>query len=422
MSNKIKPGTAGNGTFNVAVVGGGGAGILAAIGAARQAREKTDVLILERMPILGKKVLASGAGRCNLLNETLDASFYNPEAAAVVDQVFGRFGKEETLSFFRELGLWTYTEKDGRIFPLTDKALTLMELLQAELARLGVRSLLNCHIQRIRASEGRFILETEKHENIQADRVILAAGGQSYPVLGSDGSGFKLAESFGHRIVQPVPATVPLVSQDVWCRALEGQKIRGRACPLLDSKEVPPGWIEGDILFTKYGLSGTAILDISDPISVALNRKLAKKAAVALDFIPFLDEPALYREFERRIARGMTGASIVAGLLPPKFAPVLKDFLFPEKARQLAGILKKRIFYISDTRGWNEAEFTAGGVDITEIDPVTFESRRQKGLYLCGEVLDVNGRRGGYQLAWAWASGFLTGLSVNQHQPSPNPC
>jgi predicted Rossmann fold flavoprotein len=399
------------GKRDVVIVGGGGAGILAAISAARGG---ADVLIAERMPILGKKVLASGAGRCNLLNETLNASFYNPEASEIVDQVFKRFGKEEILSFFRELGLWTYTEKDGRIFPLTDKALTLMELLQAELTRLGVQSVLNCHIQRIQATGSRFILETGHHESLQAHRVILAAGGRSYPVLGSDGSGFKLAEDFGHRIVPPVPATVPLVSQDVWCRALEGQKIRGRACAVLDSKEVTP-WIDGDILFTKYGLSGTAILDVSDPISIALNRPPKKKATVALDFIPFLDEGALHREFERRISRGMTGASLVAGLLPPKFAPVLKTFLSPEKVRQLAGILKRRIFYISDTRGWNEAEFTAGGVDMTEIDPVTFESRKQKGLYLCGEVVDVNGRRGGYQLAWAWASGFLVGCSVRSH-------
>lgn len=393
---------------NIAIIGGGGAGILAAISAARKGAE---VLIVDRMPILGKKVLASGAGRCNLLNETLDASFYNPESAAIVDQTFGHFGKEDILSFFRELGLWTYTEKDGRIFPLTDKALTLMELLQAELARLGVRSALNCHVKNIRPAGGRLSLETENRDNIQADRVILAAGGQSYPVLGSDGSGFSLAEKLGHRIVPPVPATVPLVSQDIWCRALEGQKIRGRARALLDSKEVTP-WIDGDILFTKYGLSGTAILDISDPISVALNRNQTKKAAVALDFVPFLEETALCREFERRIARGMAGASIVAGLLPPKFATVLKDFLFPEKIRQLTGILKKRIFYVTETRGWNEAEFTAGGVDIAEIDPVTFESRKQKGVYLCGEVLDVNGRRGGYQLAFAWASGFLAGVSA----------
>ncbi len=392
----------------ILIIGGGGAGILAAISAARKG---ADVMIAERMPILGKKVLASGAGRCNLLNETLNASFYNPESREIAERVFKRFGKEEILAFFRELGLWTYAEEDGRIFPLTDKALTLMELLQAELVKLKVKTVLNYSVESVRFSGGIFVIISDKGEKLEADRVILAAGGQSYPVLGSDGSGFKLAKDFGHRVVEPVPATVPLISQDVWCKALEGQKIRGRACPMLDSKKVMP-WVEGDILFTKYGLSGTAILDISDPISVALNRKLTKKAAVALDFVPFLEEEALYQELERRVKRGMTGNSIVAGLLPPKFAFVLQDFLFPEKLRELAGILKERIFYISETKGWNEAEFTAGGVDTSEIDPVTFESKKQKGLYLCGEVVDVNGRRGGYQLAWAWASGYLTGQSA----------
>lgn len=395
---------------DVVIVGGGGAGLVAAISAARRGAK---VLIVEKMPILGKKVLASGAGRCNLLNVTLNESFYNPESSKMVADVFKKFGKEDILSFFREIGLWTYAEEDGRIFPLTDKALTLMELLQAELERLGVKSLLNWTVGSIRFTEGRFILTSSSGETLEAGKVILAAGGQSYPMMGSDGSGFRLAQNFGHTIVEPVPATVPLMSQDVWCRVLEGQKIRGRACPVIDNKKVL-NWVEGDILFAKYGLSGTAILDISDPISVALNRRRTKKAAVALDFVPFLEEAALYKEFERRIARGMKGNSIVAGLLPPKFAQVLQDFLAPEKIKQLAAILKERIFYITETRGWNEAEFTAGGVAVSEINPETFESKKQKGLYLCGEVVDVNGRRGGYQLAWAWASGYLTGLSVSE--------
>lgn len=393
----------------ITIIGGGGAGIVAAISAARGG---ADVLIIEKMPILGKKVLASGAGRCNLLNKTLNASFYNPESREIVDQVFSRFGKEDILAFFREIGLWTYTQEDGRIFPLTDKALTLMELLQAELTKLKVKIQLNFPVQNIQFTGGQFIIKSDSGQEIKSDKVILAAGGQSYSMMGSDGSGFKLAKSFGHHIVEPVPATVAVVSQDVWCRVLEGQKIRGRACPILNGKRVMD-WVEGDILFTKYGLSGTAILDISDPISVELNRGLEiKKASIALDLVPFLDEASLVKEFERRIARGMTGNSLVAGLLPPKFAAVLQDFLVPEKIKQLAHHLKERIFYVSETRGWNEAEFTAGGVATSEIDPATFESKKQKGLYLCGEILDVNGRRGGYQLAWAWASGYLTGQSV----------
>lgn len=394
----------------IIIVGGGGAGLVAAISAARKGAE---VVIAERMPILGKKVLASGAGRCNLLNETLNASFYNPESKGIVAGVFKRFGKEDILAFFREIGLWTYAEEDGRIFPLTDKALTLMELLQAELAKLKVKTVLNFSVDKIQPQKGGgFIVTSTDGVKLEGDKVVIAAGGQSYPQLGSDGSGFKLAKNFGHKIIEPVPATVPLISQDTWCRTLEGQKIRGRACPILDNKKVMD-WIEGDILFAKYGLSGTAILDISDPISVALNRKQAKRAAVALDFVPFLKEEELHKEFQRRLARGMTGNSIVAGLLPPKFANVLQDFLVPEKIKQLASILKERIFYISETKSWDAAEFTAGGVAADEIDPETFESKKQKGLYLCGEVVDVNGRRGGYQLAWAWATGFLTGISAS---------
>lgn len=389
----------------IIIIGGGAAGLLAAISASRLGARVT---LLDRMPMLGKKVLASGAGRCNLLNDDLNPNYYNPEAREIVKTTFARFGKQNILDFFKELGLWTSTEKDGRIFPLTDKALTLMELLQSEITRLGIQIVLNFSVQEIRFHQNQFGILGSGQEKLHADRLILATGGKSYPQLGSDGSGFELAKKIGHRIVTPVPATVPLVSQDVWCKALEGQKIRGRACPLIDSKEVLP-WVDGDILFTKYGLSGTAILDISDPISVALNRGAEKKAAVLVDFIPFLDEPSLIRELERRAARDMKGPELVAGLLPPKFAFVLKDLLAPEKIKMLAAILKKRTFYVSETKGWGEAEFTAGGIDISEIDPLTFESKKQKGLYLCGEILDVNGRRGGYQLAFAWASGHIAG-------------
>ncbi|MBI4549486.1 MAG: aminoacetone oxidase family FAD-binding enzyme [Candidatus Omnitrophica bacterium] len=392
----------------IVVVGGGGAGIVAAIAAARLGAEVT---VAERMSLLGKKVLASGAGRCNLLNETLNASFYNEEAAGMVNETFRRFGKDEILSFFRELGLWTHTEEDGRIFPLTDKALTLMDLLRAEIEKLGIAVQLNCHVRSVKSSGREFVLEIENGKALRAERVILAAGGQSYPNLGSDGSGFELARAFGHAIVPPVPITVPLMTQDVWCRVLEGQRIRGRARPFLDSKAVMP-WIEGDILFTNYGLSGTAILDISDPVSVGLNRAPAKKASVALDLVPFLSENDLARELERRVARGMKDAYLVAGLLPPKFAQVLREFLVPDKVRRLAAVLKNRVFFVSGTRGWDAAEFTAGGVAISEVDSRTFESRKQGGLYLCGEVVDVNGRRGGYQLAWAWASGYLAGVSA----------
>ena len=396
------------GKTQIAIIGGGGAGILAAISAARCGAK---VLIVERMPVLGKKVLASGAGRCNLLNVIVDASFYNPESRHIVHQVFSRFGKEEMLGFFKEIGLYTYAQDDGRIFPLTDKALTVMDLLQAELDRLKIEIVLNFSVKKIQTKNGFFILRSESGNEVQTEKIILAAGGQSYPNLGSDGSGFKLAKEFGHRIITPVVATVPLLTQDVWCKILEGQKTRVKACAVLEGKKIEP-WIEGDLLFAKYGLSGTAILDISDPISVALNRKSAKKAAVIVDFVPFLNENELLTELERRVRRGMRGAALIAGILAPKFALALKDFLIPEKIKDLVSILKERIFYISETKGWAEAEFTAGGVDISEVDFETFESKKQKGLFLCGEILDVNGRRGGYQLAWAWASGYLAGQSA----------
>ena len=392
--------------YDVIVIGGGAVGMMAAITAKRRG---ASVLLCEKMPKLGKKLLVTGAGRCNLLNETLDASFYNLGGQALVRPVLDQFGKEAILQFFKELGLATYAEESGRIFPVTNQAASVLKVLEMELERLKVVLDLGCEIQSIRVSKNGFEVHARSGESETGRKIILCAGGKSYPALGADGNGYALAAAFGHKILEPVPSTVALVVKDSWCHALQGQKIRTSVTSRVQGKEVRTA--TGELLFTQYGLSGTAILDVSDEISVAVNRDRATNVSVSVDLVPFMTEKELADELSLKRNRGIASEDLAEGLLPHKLCGVLHGILKSPDASAIARSLKHREFRVTGTRGWNEAEFTAGGIPVDEVDPVTLESRRQKGLYFAGEILDVQGRRGGYNLAWAWASGAVAGKS-----------
>lgn len=412
-------------SYDVVIVGGGAAGMTAAIFAKRSGK---NVLLCEKMPKLGKKLLVTGAGRCNLLNEKLDPSFYDPAAQDLVRSVFAKFGKEKILGFFRELGLAVYPEPDGRIFPVTNQAASVLKVLEMEIARLGIPVELGCEVRSINVrhcEEPRkkgdrhslpacplFEVIAENGKRASAKAVVLCAGGRSYPVLGADGGGYGIAGKFGHTIEEPAPCTVPLLVKDPWCHHLQGQKIRAVASAWIKGKKVQEA--ASEVLFTQYGLSGTAVLDVSGPVSIAMNREKLTDVSVELDLVPFMTEAELEKELSCRIARGIPYENILEGLLPHKVSvAVLKgtgsQSMPVPFVNNLVRELKHKKFKVSGTRGWNEAEFTAGGVPAKEVELATLESKFQESLYLAGEILDVGGARGGYNLAWAWASGAVAG-------------
>lgn len=394
--------------YDVIVVGGGAAGIMAAITAKRQG---AAVLLCEKMPKIGKKLLITGAGRCNLLNETLDDSFYNPGSRALVRSVLGQSGKDAMLAFFKDLGLATYGDETGRIFPVTNQAASVLKVLEMELERLKVTLDLGCEIKNIRVIKNGFEVSAKTGEKEMSRRVVLCAGGRSYPALGADGNGYTLAMAFGHKILEPVPSTVPLLVKDPWCHVLQGQKIRASVTSRIREREVRTA--VGELLFTQYGLSGTAVLDVSDEISIALHRDRVMNVSVIVDLVPFMEEKELVAELSRKLKRGILRENLLEGLLPHKLSGLLRGILQgPSDATAIAGLLKRKEFKVIGTRGWNEAEFTAGGILAEDVDPLTLESKFQKGIYFAGEILDVQGRRGGYNLAWAWASGAVAGKAA----------
>ena len=400
--------------YDVIVIGGGAAGIMAAITAKRQG---ASVLLCEKMPKLGKKLLVTGAGRCNLLNETLDASFYNPAGQALVRSVLEQFGKDAMLQFFKELGLAVYADESGRVFPVTNQAASVLKVLEMELERLKVVLDLGCEIQSVRPAKNGFEVRARSGEAETGRKVILCAGGKSYPALGADGNGYTLAAALGHKILEPVPSTVALIVKDPWCHALQGQKVRAAVTSRIQGNEIRTA--TGELLFTQYGLSGTAVLDVSDEISVAVNRDHISNVTVTVDLVPFMEEKELVAELSGKLERGIHRENLVEGLLPHKMSGLLRGTLQDSDAAAIARLLKHKEFKVIGTRGWNEAEFTAGGIRLEAVDPETLESRLKKGLYFAGEILDVQGRRGGYNLAWAWASGAVAGAKSSDGERSP---
>jgi predicted Rossmann fold flavoprotein len=402
----------------VAVIGAGAAGLAAAISAARRG---AAVTVLERLPSAGKKLLATGGGRCNLLNARLSASAFTATDPTLVASVLGRFDGREIRHFFEGLGLRLLpADEAGRVYPATNQAASVLKVLELEAARRRVDVRTRFEVEGIEASGGIFRVAAADGRKVKARTVILAGGGRSYPALGSDGSAYDLAASFGHRIVKPVPSAVPLLVKSPWCHALQGQRLRARAESRVGNR--PRQKAEGELLFTQYGLSGTAVLDVSESLSIALNRDGRKDVSIVVDLLPFMPEGEVGAELSRRLDSGWASRDLASGLLPEKFGPLMPQLLAEAgtgrergqksgTARRLAARLKAAEFAVLGTRGWNEAEFTSGGVDAREVEP-SLESKLRRGLFFAGEVLDVQGGRGGLNLAWAWASGLVVGFEA----------
>jgi len=389
-------------TYDVAIIGAGPAGITASISAAFL---KKNVILLEKQNSIGRKISVCGAGRCNFLNEILNESYYNSNAQKFVKSIFSQFGKKEILEFFDKLGLKYYSE-DGKFFPITNQSASVSRILEIWLKKFKVPVELGFEVTDVGMDKDGFLIMSKDSKKLKCKKVIFATGGKAYPALGSSLSLYDVAAKFGHSIITPVPAAVPLVVKDPFCHFLQGQKIYAKVKCIIDDKMTAEA--NGEVLFTKYGLSGTAILDVSESISIAINRYNNKNVKIEVDMVPFIDKENLEEELSQRLANGFTDEALITGILPNKFVKVLNDLLKRKDILVLSAAIKEKSFNILGTRGWNEAEFTAGGINTDEVSRDTLESKFKKNIYFAGEILDVCGARGGYNLAFAWASGFIS--------------
>ena len=409
----------------VAVVGGGAAGMMAAVFAARN---ENEVYLYEKNEKLGKKLFITGKGRCNLTNtadmeELFAAVVSNPK---FLYSSFYSFTNEQTIAFFEELGVKTKVERGGRVFPVSDHSSDVIRGLERELNRLGVHIVLNTEVKELLAVNGSvrgLLLASGKRTD--ADAVIVAAGGLSYPSTGSTGDGYRMAESCGHKITPLSPALVPMEVKEWYAKELMGLSLRNIGITITDgSKKLYQDF--GEMLFTHYGVSGPVILSAS---SITGSRLKEKELTLHIDLKPALTKEQLdkrvLREFESNHNRQFKNA--VSGLFPAKLLPVMVDLsgipeekrvngITKEERKKFTDLIKDFTMTLTGLRSYSEAIITRGGISVKEIDPGTMESKLIKGLFFAGEVLDLDAVTGGFNLQIAWSTGFLAGAHAGQTQ------
>jgi len=410
-------------TYDVAVVGGGPAGIMAAI---RAAELKKDVVLIERNDSLGKKLLITGSGRCNITNTADTTEFIKKfgKKGSFLRSAFKSFSNMDVMEFFKSKGLDLKVEDGGRVFPVTDDAGSVLNLLKACLKESGVSVLYNYRLSRIdlqgNGDETSFKLNFE-NSSFMASRVVLATGGASYPVTGSTGDGFRMASELGHTIVPLKPGSVSLKTLEKWIWDLQGTALEDVSLTFKkDKKKVASG--EGDVIFTHFGVSGPVILDLSNKVVSALEDGEVK---LLMDLKPELGmeslEAELLREFEKH---GKTYLkNYLKFLLPNRLIPVFLELagvdpnktlnqISKKERNSLVNILKSMPVTITGHLPLEKAMVTCGGVSKKEINPQTMESNIRRGIYFAGEIIDLCAPTGGYNLQEAFSTGYLAGESA----------
>ena len=396
---------------SVIVIGGGASGILAALTAAEDPANR--VLLLERQQRIGRKLLATGNGRCNLTNIGPLPGHYHGENPDFAAPALERFGPMAVLSFFRDLGLLTTAEEGGRVYPLSNSANSVLDVLRFALDKAGVEQRCSCTVRNLRREKQGFTVETET-ERLYADKLILACGGAAGAKLGGVMDGYQLAKALGHKRTGLYPALVQLLTEPDYPRALKGVRVQ---CSLrLKRKAFLLAKAAGELQFTETGVSGPAVFDLSRaaatggeglvlhiallPQSGGELRALLQARRARYPALPAGEilTGMLHNRLGRMVVKyaGLNGATPLSSLSDgdlEKLADACADFCLP----------------VTGTEGFDNAQVTAGGLRSSDFDPRTLESRLVSGLFACGELLDIDGDCGGYNLQWAWASGRLAG-------------
>lgn len=398
------------------IVGGGAGGLAAAITAAKNGEKVT---LLEQNSKLGKKILVSGNGKCNITNRYISPSRFHSQNPEFVSKVLEDYDFKTIESFFDSLGLPLVEGKGGQMFPMSMQAGTVVELLEYEATKLGVKMICDCEVENITKEGSHFIVETNLN-TFQCKKLLLASGSPAAPQLGGNDSGLKFSEAMGHTIIPSLPALTQLESEEKWCKQTSGVKVAGLAKLYANGEYITEK--KGDLLFTNYGISGLAILDISREVSLRLANY--EYCELHLDLMPGYNKEQL-TNLLMKLVKNDSEKQLklwLQAILNKKLVPVileqskLKATIEKELNRKEIGKLvytiKNLKLPITNTRGFKGAEASTGGVNTEEVDPITMESKLVPNLYFAGEILDVNGDRGGFNFHFAWVSGIRAGKSI----------
>lgn len=400
---------------NILIVGGGASGMLAACVAAQN---NAHVTILERNDRIGKKILVTGNGRCNYTNTMANVTDYNNQD--FVSYGLSVFNPSRTMDFFKTLGIEPKVENEGKAYPLSEQASSIIDVFIYELNRLNVEIITEAKVVSIIRTNRSFTTYLEDGRSFDADKVILATGGKAMPKSGSDGSGYQLAEDLGHKITTVFPALVKLKLESPYLNHLQGIKMPTKVELIYKNQVV--GQEEGDILFGNYGISGPTILQLSRK-AMDLYTK-GEKAYVKLQLVSGLSKTQVINRFNHSKDKAVDFSLV--GLIHKRYiSAILKEANIEKQNTLVKDLSEKQLnrlidllfdwrFLVRGSKSFNDAQVTAGGVSVEEIDHQTMESKKVKGLYFTGELMDIDGRCGGYNLQWAWSSGYLAGLHASK--------
>src|SRR5262245_8026631 len=409
-------------TADVVIVGAGAAGLAAAVFCARAAARTRRVICVDGARTVGAKILVSGGSRCNVTNRIVTERDFWGGDAHVIRDVLRAYPASRAIAFFEELGVSLHEEEDGKFFPDSNRARTVLDALLSAVSTSGAELHAGCRISGIQRGEGAdFVLTSSNGRVYRAPVVVLATGGRSLPKTGSDGTGYAFARLFGHGYVETTPALVPLVLDDSRHAQLSG--IAHPATVTVRSDGASPVRLTGPMLWTHFGVSGPVILNASR--HWLRFRLTGRDAAVVLSVVPgetFASIEQWLSAEQRNRPRALV-RTVVATRVPAAVADVWTEcsgidasttlsHLTREDRRRLTHALLEMPLDVRDSRGYNYAEVTAGGIPLTEIDPATMESRLRRGLYLIGEMLDVDGRIGGFNFQWAWSSAWVAASAI----------
>ena len=397
----------------IAVIGGGASGMMAAITAASQG---AHVILLEHKDRIGKKILSTGNGRCNFTNTHQEPLCYHSENPLFPWGIIRQFDAQSAISFFLQLGVYS-KNRGGYLYPNSDQASAVLDALRMEIARLNVDIRTGVEVRDIRPGRKGFTIYTGNGEN-RVDRVILCTGSKAAPATGSDGSGYDLAKRLGHRMIPVLPALVQLRCEGKFFKAISGVRVNGSVSIWSDGECIAKD--SGEIQLTDYGISGIPVFQVSRYASQLLYEK--KDVTAVLDFMPdFTKEQTESFLSARAKTRPEKPAEMfLIGLFHKKLSDLwIKMLRIPrekkagemtgEEIRKLVQLIKDFQVRVTATNSFEQAQVCRGGIDTADVDETTLESRYVPGLYFAREVLDVEGMCGGYNLQWAWASGYVAG-------------
>lgn len=406
-------------SMEIGVIGGGASGMMAAIVAARKG---ANVTIIEGNDRLGKKILVTGNGKCNLTNVDLNMSAYYCEDKDKLLEYFKRFDQSDTINFFNGIGLLS-KDKNGYVYPLSEQASTVLDALRFEIEALGINVITGFKVNNIYVGDECNYKVSNGETELEFDRIILCCGGKSAPKTGSDGIGFSLAENLGHTIVPSVPALCGLKCKESYIKAISGVRAVGSISVYKDDTLITKE--KGEIQFTDYGISGIPVFQISRVVNYLLRDGAKDNLRVEIDFFDLNDNDFNSLMWTRKLLLSDRSVEkFFSGILNKKIMSLFVKLcninvnakieeISEEKIQEVYNLCRCFTLHIIGSNDYDQSQVTAGGIAFDEIDE-NLQSIYNPGLYFAGEIIDVDGKCGGYNLQWAWSSGYIAGTACSE--------